>query len=213
MKITIPISCKEKLTSKNFCAKCQHKITDFSNLTNDEISNEFQKSNVHCGVFHPSQLGQNLFKKTISNVIIFSALGLMTSSVQGQDKITCTEPLAPKNDSIQVERISFRLIVDKTSNSKIQQFSTFRLLINNEVVKQSLKVGEEYTIKFDVHKGLPIDIRLASNENNVEITKSYTKQNLPKKVKVSSNDFIMEPMIMGKISIAPMVKEKVVVTE
>ncbi len=87
------------------------------------------------------------------------------------------------------------------------------MLINNEVVKQSLKVGEEYTIKFDVHKGLLIDIRLASNENNVEITKSYTKQNLPKKVKVSSNDFIMEPMIMGKISIAPMVKEKVVVTE
>ena len=88
MKITIPISCKEKLTNENFCVKCQHKITDFSNLKNDKISNEFEKSNVYCGVFHPSQLGQNLFKKTISNVIIFFALGLMTSSVQGQYKIT-----------------------------------------------------------------------------------------------------------------------------
>ncbi len=37
MKITIPTPCKEKLRDDNFCAKCQHKITDFSNLTNDEI--------------------------------------------------------------------------------------------------------------------------------------------------------------------------------
>ena len=79
MKITIPIPCKEKLTNENFCAKCQHKITDFSNLTNDEISNEFQKSNVHCGIFHPSQLGQNLFKKTISNVMIFSDFELIST--------------------------------------------------------------------------------------------------------------------------------------
>lgn len=32
-----PIPSKKKLTNKNFCTKCQHKITDFSNLTNDEI--------------------------------------------------------------------------------------------------------------------------------------------------------------------------------
>lgn len=64
---------------------------------------------------------------------------------------------------------------------RLRKFRLDLLLINNEIVKQSLKVGEEYTIKFDVHKGLPIVIRLASNENNVEITKSCTKQNLQKK--------------------------------
>ena len=145
--------------------------------------------------------------------MIFSALGLMSSSVNAQDKTICAEPIAPKNDSVQYEKIAFKLIVSQTSDSQIQQFSTFRLLINNEVVEQNLKVGEEYTIKCDVQKGLPIDIRLASNENNVEITKNYTKKSLPKKVKINSNDFIMEPMIMGEISIAPPIKGKIAVTE
>ena len=173
MKITIPIPCKEKLTNENFCAKCQHKITDFSNLTNDEISNEFQKSNVHCGIFHPSQLGLNLFKKTISNVIIFSAFGLMSTSSKAQKPNTaCHDNPLPINNSIENESIEFKIIVTKSYNTRIQEFSTFRLLINGELIEQTLKVGEEYTIKCDVQKGLPIDILLASNEKNIEINKN-----------------------------------------
>ena len=206
MKVTIPTPCKEKLQDDNFCAKCQHKINDFSNLSENDLVESMQKEEVYCGIFHPSQLGKNLIQKTISNVMIFSALGLITSSVNAQDKTICAEPIAPKNDSVQYEKIAFKLIVSKTSDSKVDQFSTFRLLINGELIEQTLKVGEEYTIKCDVQKGLPIDIRLASNENNVEITKNYTKKSLPKKVKINSNDFIMEPMIKGDISIEPTIQ-------
>ena len=214
MKITIPTPCKEKLRDDNFCAKCQHKITDFSNFTNDEISNEFQKKNVHCGIFHPSQLGQNLFKKTISNVMIFSALGLMSTSSKAQKHNTaCHDNPLPINNSIENESIEFKIIVTKSSNTRIQEFSTFRLLINGELIEQTLKVGEEYRIKCDVQKGLPIDIRLASNENNVEITKNYTKKSLPKKVKISSNDFITEPMITGEIAIEPRVQGIIAIKE
>ena len=130
MKVTVPTPCKEKLQDDNFCAKCQHKINDFSNLSENDLIESMQKEEVYCGIFHPSQLGKNLIQKTISNVMIFSALGLMSSSVNAQDKTICAEPIAPKNDSVQFEKIAFKLIVRQTSDSQIQQFSTFRLLIN-----------------------------------------------------------------------------------
>ena len=213
MKVTVPTPCKEKLQDDNFCAKCQHKINDFSNLSENDLIESMQKEEVYCGIFHPSKKKKNLIQKTISNVMIFSALGLMSSSVNAQDKTICAEPIAPKNDSVQFEKIEFKLIVSKTSDSQIQQFSTFRLLINGELIEQTLKVGEEYRIKCDVQKGLPIDIRLASNENNVEITKNYTKKSLPKKVKISSNDFITEPMITGEIAIEPRVQGIIAIKE
>ena len=213
MKVTVPTPCKEKLQDDNFCAKCQHKINDFSNLSENDLIESMQKEEVYCGIFHPSKKKKNLIQKTISNVMIFSALGLMSSSVNAQDKTICAEPIAPKNDSVQFEKIEFKLIVSKTSDSQIQQFYTFRLLINGELIEQTLKVGEEYRIKCDVQKGLPIDIRLASNENNVEITKNYTKKSLPKKVKISSNDFITEPMITGEIAIEPRVQGIIAIKE
>ncbi|MGV0979303.1 hypothetical protein [Empedobacter falsenii] len=207
MKITIPTPCKEKLQDDNFCAKCQHKITDFSNFTNDEISNEFQKNSVHCGIFHPSQLGQNLFMKTISNVMIFSAFGLMSTSSKAQKPNTaCHDNPLPINNSIENESIEFKIIVTKSYNTRIQEFSTFRLLINGELIEQTLKVGEEYTIKCDVQKGLPIDIRLASNENILDITKSYTTKNLPKKLKFSTSDFELKGKITGEIVPAPTIQ-------
>ena len=157
-----------------------------------------------------NNLGTKRFKIT-PNFSLVPAM--MTSSVNAQDKTICAEPIAPKNDSVQFEKIEFKLIVSKTSDSQIQQFSTFRLLINGELIEQTLKVGEEYRIKCDVQKGLPIDIRLASNENNVEITKNYTKKSLPKKVKISSNDFITEPMITGEIAIEPRVQGIIAIKE
>ena len=214
MKITIPTPCKEKLRDDNFCTKCQHKITDFSNFTNDEISNEFQKKNVHCGIFHPSQLGQNLFKKTISNVMIFSALGLMSTSSKAQKHNTaCHDNPLPINNSIENESIEFKIIVTKSSNTRIQEFSTFRLLINGELIEQTLKVGEEYTIKCDIQKCLPIDIRLASNEKNIEINKNYTSKNLPKKLKLNVADFVAEEIIMGDIEIEPRIQGIIAIKE
>lgn len=214
MKITIPTPCKEKLRDDNFCTKCQHKITDFSNFTNDEISNEFQKSNVHCGIFHPSQLGQNLFKKTISNVMIFSAFGLMSTSSKAQKHNTaCHDNPLPINNSIENESIEFKIIITKSSNTRIQEFSTFRLLINGELIEQTLKVGEEYTIKCDVLKGLPIDIRLASNENILDITKSYTTKNLPKKLKFNTSDFELKGKITGEIVTTPTIQGIIAIKE
>lgn len=199
MKITIPIPCKEKLTNENFCAKCQHKITDFSNLTNDEISNEFQKSNVHCDIFHPSQLGQNLFKKTISNVMIFSAFGLLNSCTNGQDKPNCTEPLVAKNDSIHKEKIKFKIKVN-FGNSNLE-IKTYRLLINDELVESKLNVGEEYTIQFETLKNTELNLRLASNEINSEVYKSYSFKNFPNKVNLNTSDFEEQVVLMGDIVI------------
>lgn len=74
------------------------------------------------------------------------------------------------------------------------------------MIEQTLKVGEEYTIKSHVLKGLPIDIRLASIEKNIEINKNYTSKNLPKKLKLNVADFVAEEIIMGDISIEPTIQ-------
>ncbi len=207
MKIILPTPCKEKLNEVNFCAKCQHKINDFSNLNQTDLADSMQKEEVYCGIFHPSQLDRNLLQKTISNVMVFSAFGLMISTMQAQKPNTaCHDNPEPKNDSVQVEKIEFKLIVNKDSKSKTDDFSTYRLLINNEIIEQNLKVGKEYIIKFDVQKDFPIDIRLASNQKNIEINKNYTSKNLPKKLKLNVADFAMEDVIMGDIAIEPRIQ-------
>lgn len=198
MKITIPIPCKEKLTNDNYCTKCQHQIIDFSKLTNNEILEEFQKNKVHCGIFHPKQLDQNLIKKTISNVMIISAIGLFTSCSDGQNKKVFEIKPTPINDSIEKETKQFQLRV--TNAILGEKIKTYRLLINDEIVKNNLEVDKDYTIKFDLQKDTNIYLRLASNETILELTKDYTIDNFPTKINFSSNDFTEQETIMGEIA-------------
>ncbi len=139
--------------------------------------------------------------------MIFSDFELISTSSKAQKPNTaCHDNPLPINNSIENESIEFKIIVTKSYNTRIQEFSTFRLLINGELIEQTLKVGEEYTIKCDVQKGLPIDILLASNEKNIEINKNYTSKNLPKKLKLNVADFVAEEIIMGDISIEPTIQ-------
>ncbi|WP_291068956.1 MULTISPECIES: hypothetical protein [unclassified Empedobacter] len=74
------------------------------------------------------------------------------------------------------------------------------------MIERTVKIGKEYTIKSHVLKGLPIDIRLASIEKNIENNKNYTSKNLPKKLKLNGADFVAEEIIMGDISIEPTIQ-------
>ncbi len=101
----------------------------------------------------------------------------------------------------------------KVLTQEFEEFSTFRLLINGELIEQTLKIDEEYTIKCDIQKGLPINIRLASNEKNIEINKNYTSKNLPKKLKLNIADFVAEEIIMGDIEIEPRIQGIIAIKE
>lgn len=200
MKITIPTPCKEKLQHDNFCATCQHKITDFSRLSNDEISKEFKENDIHCGIFNSRQLEKNILRKTIFNAIIFSTIGLLTSCTDAQEaKTFCHDNSKSIDDSIQKEKIKFKIIVNSgSSNSEIK---TYRLLINDELIESKLNVDEEYTIQFETVKNTELHLRLASNEVNSEVYTSYSLKKFPKKVNLNTSDFEEQMIIMGEIVI------------
>ncbi len=90
---------------------------------------------------------------------------------------------------------------------------TYRLLINDELIEQNLELGKEYTIKCDIQKDSPITVRLASNQDVVEITKNYLSKKLPKNIELNLSEFQNQNIIMGEIVIQPPLKGKMVVTE
>ena len=122
MKIVIPTPCKEKLQDDNFCAKCQHQIKDFSDLNDQDIVQNFEKDKVYCGIFNSNQLNRTILQKTISNVMIFSALGLMISPTNAQEPRTaCHGNPEPINKTVESETIQFKLKVKNDVNKIPEQ--------------------------------------------------------------------------------------------
>ena len=202
MKITIPTPCSEKLNDVNFCSKCQHQIIDFSELEDQTVSKEFEKNKVYCGIFSPNQLGRNIVSKTISNIAVFSAIGLIGTTANAQEKITCTETPQPKNETIQNETVEFKIIVNKSdAKDSYSSITSYRLLVNNEIIEENIEVGKEYTIKFEHPKNSHLNVRLASNQNQYQLSRNYTSDNLPKEIKLQLSDFRLQPIIMGKIAV------------
>ncbi|WP_353167055.1 hypothetical protein [Empedobacter brevis] len=204
MKITIPTPCKQKLQDDNFCTKCQHSIQNFSEFNQQEMKSELENNNVYCGIFHPNQLNKNLIQKTISNVMIFSAVGLMISPVNAKNpEITNYNDLGFIKQSIKKETIEIKIKVNKNdTDSSVNHFRTYRLLINNEVIEENLEVGKEYTVTFEIQKGSDLTLRLASNQNRLDISRYFPKNKIPNKINFSTTDFVIQPVIMGKIAVS-----------
>ena len=116
--------------------------------------------------------------------------------------------------TVESETIQFKLKVKNDVNMLTTKgLLTYRLLINDELIEQNLELGKEYTIKCDIQKDSPITVRLASNQDVVEITKNYLSKKLPKNIELNLSEFQNQNIIMGEIVIQPPLKGKMVVTE
>ena len=116
--------------------------------------------------------------------------------------------------TVESETIQFKLKVKNDVNMLTTKgLLTYRLLINDELIEQNLELGKEYTIKCDIQKDSSITVRLASNQDVVEITKNYLSKKLPKNIELNLSEFQNQNIIMGEIVIQPPLKGKMVVTE
>ena len=73
--VTLEFHCPEKLSDKLFCDKCSHKIIDFTNKTEKELSKEIGKSSRPvCGLFKKSQLSDQFLKYAAATFIATSLI-------------------------------------------------------------------------------------------------------------------------------------------
>lgn len=53
--VNLAINCTEKIDDKHHCEKCSHTLTDFTNKTTEELTEEINKAQRPvCGLFKKS---------------------------------------------------------------------------------------------------------------------------------------------------------------
>lgn len=196
MKITINTPCSEKLSTDNYCTKCEHQIPDLSSLSKSEAINHVTKENITCAIFRKDQLINSNPLKNIYNIVALSTATLLIPQVNAQELKFNDEENLNQTIRIETKEITFKII-----SNTAKEDETFRLLINDKLILEDIKANQDYNIKFDIEKNSTIEIRVASNQYAEDYTVNYSYDKLPEKVIYNRNQMKIKPIIMGKIAI------------
>ena len=201
MRISIPKPCTEILNNENYCSKCKHHITDFSNqeLKLSDLNNQKMK----CGIFSKDQLYNSNKLSKIYNIMLFSTLGLISSFSNAQE--IKSDSNSDSNDRIikSLEKFKFKFKLTDEQPIEKNHTETFRLMINDNLILSEFKVDEEYTIEFEAEKDAEIMLKIISNRRNFMTEKMYFTSKLPSTITFKYKDISIKNYMLGKYILKP----------
>lgn len=200
MKINIPKPCKQKLSTTNFCSQCQHVIPDLSLCSSSELEMLFDKENIQCAIFSSNQVNTTLKLNSIINVVVVSSIGLISTQSLAQLPKEELNKISDFEQSINTRKISFTLQLNEKDKDILATKETFRLLLNDELVLDTLELNQDYKIEFEIDSQEEIILRVASNQSSIDIERMYFQYNFPKEINIKRSDLSVRQIIMGKIA-------------
>ena len=79
--VTLKFPCKEDWngmdisSGERICSRCQHKVIDFTNMSDEEYQLQLKQAQHACGRFKKSQLSSEFLKYAAATIIAVSAVG------------------------------------------------------------------------------------------------------------------------------------------
>lgn len=173
IQISIPTPCNENWQEMTvvdigkFCSSCQKTVIDFTNISDREIINIFNKSNNLCGRFNENQLNRtivapkeksSLWIAASAAVVSFFTIGNHESIAQGEPKTVQT---------------------DKRINEKTTSLGNVEIVVSGKILSDA----QEYIPQTIYIKNLTTKEEITSNDgffsvklNKVEKIYFYTKE-------------------------------------
>lgn len=164
--VTIEFNCPETLDKNFYCHKCSHEVIDFTNKSDNELTNELTKANGPvCGLFKKSQLSNQFLKYAAATFVATSlTIPALGQEINGDSLLKVCEKIEAGNE----EEVFLGMIVE-TQAEPVGGYKKFFELIMDEMKFPAglTEKGRSY-VEFTIDTvGQMRDVKLVKGFNEV----------------------------------------------